>query len=181
MQARPPRVAEGIVRWLLRHSSLEHVLGDLRERMGGLNAPEARRPYISDALFVVPQVLISSVVRGFDVRLAVLYAAIQYGVFWILAHAISWSAPSLSIVWTFTVGVVLLKLIEAASRPSYGSREPYRMGAVIFFAGSLILYIAVWSAGGLLFYGVLFGGILLNIARRIYVKYVIAPRNPRTL
>ena len=75
MEMKPPKYAEAIVRWLLPPACVEHVLGDLQERMQGVEPGEARRRYVLDAIVTVPPVIFSRVIRRCDFRLVCLYLA----------------------------------------------------------------------------------------------------------
>jgi hypothetical protein len=179
MEVKPPRFAEMVVRWLLPPACVEHVLGDLQERMQGVEPRAARRQYVLDAICTVPPVIFSRLFRSLDLRLACLYLVIQYAAFLGMGllnlhrHGVQLTVNSLIEFWWFTLAIVVSKLISDA----------YRVLGVLHVAFFVyIIWYVSWSAGPLpaLMDGFSLGYPWLIVARWLFEEYSSGPRNRRT-
>ncbi len=164
------------MRWLVPPERVEHLLGDLQERIQGVEPGAARRQYVLDAIVTVPSVIFSRVLRGCDVRLACLYAVIQYAALGGVAlleryrHGIQVTAGSLAIIWWITLIAVGLKLVQNARRP--------RGTSLAFFVALLVVTFApsehrlLINLGG----GIVVGEPLLDFAHYLFEKHFTGPR-----
>jgi len=183
MEVKPPKFAEAVVRRLLPPSCVEHVLGDLQERMREGDPGSAGRRYVLDAITTLPSVIFSQI--RLDVRLVSLYLVIQYGVFVALAlllhrlteeHLLATSGGWGKIGW-LTVALVAVRLIEDAYRPAGG------LFRFVVYCGSLFL---LWPHRGQplapfsLVVGAGAGFRPMDMARKYFKKHFAAPRDRRT-
>jgi len=171
-----------MVRWLLPSACVEHVLGDLQERMLEGDPRSAPRRYILDALVTVPSVIFSRVVRGVDLRLAGLYLAAQ-GVIFLVLTFLCFDAPrflqtarGLERILCFAIAAVALRLIQDAYRPLAGAPKFILFMAafnVYFYFGESHHFLgAIWA--------IVFGDVLMTKARRIFEKHVSGRQDRRT-
>ena len=175
MEVEPPRYSEAVVRWLLPPASVEHVLGDLQERMQGVDPRAARRQYIVDAIVTVPSVIFSRVLCSLDLRLVCLYILIQYAAFMAFAllnlhrHGIQLTVDSLVKFWWFTTAIVAFKLVA----------DSYRLLNVIYIAVSTYV---IWSTQlpSALMVGYFVGYQHLLLGGLLFEKYFAGPRNRKT-
>ncbi|HEY4361938.1 MAG TPA: hypothetical protein VGN17_13255 [Bryobacteraceae bacterium] len=175
---KPPKFAEAVVRWVLPPSCVEHVLGDLQERIQGLDPRVARRQYVLDALVTVPAAIAGRI--NFDLRLVALYLAVQYAAFAVFAqlssesrHLLATPKAWVEIGW-FAAGAVAVRLIEDAYRPA---SRLYRFFAALAWIGA-----AVWLQGLALGlgWGYLAYTRFLDLARDYYGKRFAGPEDQRT-
>jgi len=138
MEVKPPRFAEAVVRWLLPLSCVEHVLGDLQERMQGAEPMAARKQYVIDAVRTVPSVILSRVFRRCDARLLYLYLTTQcvvfagYGLFSPHLQGIQVTAEILAKIWWFTLAVVVYQLIQDAYRPKVVVHPVFNLTLILY-------------------------------------------------
>jgi hypothetical protein len=144
MEVMPPRTVENFVRWLLPPTCVEHILGDLRERMEGLEARAARRQYVMDAIVTLPQVIFSRVFRRADYRLIclhlLLYAVAATGLFDPHHRGVHFLAYEGARMWWLALAMMVYKLFADAYSPSL--RIPAWVKAV------LILTLSFWRETG---------------------------------
>jgi hypothetical protein len=178
MNVKPPKLAEAIVRWLLPSACVEHVLGDLQERMQAAEPTAAGRQYILEALVTVPSVIFGQIRRSLDFRLVLLYVAIQYAAFVgaalleRYAHGVQVTAGSLAIFWFITLVVVLLKLTRTVGRPlSWLANLVFYIALFIYaFVPSEYRFLNALGSGALI------GDGFLDFARKRFEKHFSGPR-----